>query len=55
MVVNGLTDILVKAAEGEKVIVALPGTGNSFEPNAFYGIDGVTEKVTAFFTFGSML
>jgi len=46
MVVNGLTEILLKAAEGEKLVFAFPAKENSFDPNAYYGIDGVTEKVS---------
>ena len=45
MIVNGLTDILMKAAEGDKVIFCYPGRADCFEATASYGMDGITEKV----------
>ena len=45
MAVGGLTDLLMKIAEGKDAILALPGSENCFDPTAQYGIDGVTEKV----------
>ena len=45
MAVGGLTDLLMKIAEGKDAIFALPGSENCFDPTAQYGIDGVTEKV----------
>ena len=45
MVINGLAEILLKASEGDKIVFAFPGKTNSFDANAYYGIDGVTEKV----------
>ena len=46
MIVNGLTEILTKASEGDKLIFCYPGLVDCFEANAFYGIDGITEKVS---------
>ncbi len=49
MVVNGLTEILLKASEGDQLVFAFPAEENCFEANAYYGMDGVTEKVTSTF------
>ena len=45
MVIGGITELLIKVAEGKEAVLCLPGPENCFEPTAQYGIDGVTEKV----------
>lgn len=45
MIVGGLTDVLLRAADNRDVIFCLPGPENCFEPNAQFAIDGFTEKV----------
>ena len=45
MLIGGLTELLLKVADGKEAVFALPGSENCFEPTAHYGIDGITEKV----------
>ena len=45
MVVGGISEVLVKVADGKECILALPGPDICFEATGQYGIDGVTEKV----------
>ena len=45
MVVGGISEVLIKVAEGKEATLALPGPETCFEATGQYGIDGVTEKV----------
>ncbi len=45
MVLGAFCEILLKASEGDRVIFCVPGPDTCFEASAYYGIDGVTEKV----------
>ncbi len=46
MIISCLSEILLKAADGEKTIFAIPGPDVCFESNPNYGVDGITEKVS---------
>jgi hypothetical protein len=45
MVLGAFCEILLKASEGDRVIFCVPGPDTCFEASAYYGIDGITEKV----------
>ena len=45
MMLGAFSEILLRASEGDQVIFCVPGPDTCFEANAYYGIDGVTEKV----------
>ena len=45
MLVNGLSEILLRASEGKEMFVLMQGPKACFEGNSNFGIDGFTEKV----------
>ena len=45
MLVNALSEILFKAADGKDAFVCMLGSDNCFDSNSHFGIDGYTEKV----------
>ena len=46
MVIEGVLDVIFKAAGGENAIFCLPADKNCFEPTQRYLSDTITEKVS---------
>ena len=45
MIIEGVMDVIFKAAGGENAVFCLPGAKNCFEPSQRYLSDTITEKV----------
>ena len=45
MIVEGVMDMIFKAAGGENAVFCLPAAKNCFEPSSRYLSDTITEKV----------